>query len=75
VDDAPVTDAWSVRAAGEGVLEVYDAAGQQVRVYDATGRLLAEVRAESDPLRLDGLGTGLRVVVLETGTSRSVWLP
>jgi hypothetical protein len=44
-------------------------------VYDATGRLLAEVRAESDPLRLDGLGTGLRVVVLETGTSRSVWLP
>ena len=67
--------AWSVTGFGEGAAAVFGAAGQRVRVFDATGRLLADVRATADPLCLHGLGAGLRVVVLESGATRNVWLP
>ena len=67
--------AWSVTGFGEGAAAVFGAAGQRVRVFDATGRLLADVRATADPLHLHGLGAGLRVVVLESGATRNVWLP
>jgi hypothetical protein len=66
--------ALGVRAAGEGLLEITGATGR-LRVYDALGRLLAEAVARPKGVEVSGLGSGLRVVVSETGATRSVWMP
>ncbi len=67
--------AWSAHAVAPGVVKVQGATGQLLRVFDVTGRLRAEVRATAEVVTLEGLGSGLCIVVLESGESRSVWVP
>jgi len=67
--------AWSAHAVAPGAVRVQGATGQLLRVFDVTGRLRAEVRATAEVVTLEGLGSGLCIVVLESGESRSVWVP
>jgi len=69
------TSSGSAVVHGPGSVEIRGAAGQRVRVFDATGRLLAEVRSSGSPCVLEGLGTGMRLVVLESGERFKVVLP
>jgi beta-glucanase (GH16 family) len=74
VAESATTADLAVRVVGEGVLEITGVTGR-LRVYDALGRMLAEAVGRPDGVQVSGLGSGLRVVVSETGATRSVWMP